>query len=303
MKNSRRDFIKLSTLGAFATMLGGVGCTSILSKPEKLTILHTNDVHSHIDPFPIENKEYGGKGGYARRSALIKKVRSEESNVLLFDSGDIFQGTPYFNFYHGALDIKLMNQMGYDAGTIGNHEFDNGTKMLAKQIKRAEFPFVCSNYKVKGSDLEGHTMPYKIFNKGNIRVGVIGLGIELKGLVTSNNYEGVEYLDPIKVSEKLGKYLKEEKRCNLIVALSHVGYDYYDNRISDRIIAANTSYIDVILGGHTHTFLEKPVTVKNKLNKDVVINQTGWGGINLGRLDFEFGNDENLVMSFSEQMS
>ncbi len=301
MNNSRRHFLKKVTLASAAGIVGLPAC-SVKWNETKLTILHTNDVHSRIDPFPDNHPKFAGKGGFARRFALIKRIRREEQHVLLLDSGDIFQGTPYFNFYKGELEIKFMGDMGYDVATIGNHEFDNGALELSNQIKKSKFPFVSSNYKMESSVLNGLINPYKIIEKGTLKIGIVGLGIELKGLVTPINYEGVEYLNPVVEGDKVAKYLKETEMCDIVIALSHLGYQYKTNQVSDIVVAQNSKFIDVILGGHTHTFLEKPEVVKNKDGNDVVINQTGWGGINLGRLDFVFGNnnDKRLLANHAQ---
>lgn len=275
-------------LSSVAGLLGLPACRVGNEKQAVLTVLHTNDLHSHIDPFPDNKGKYAGKGGFARRFALIKQVRRANPNVLLLDSGDIFQGTPYFNFYGGELEIKLMSDMQYDASTLGNHEFDNGSAHLAEQIKKAKFPFINSNYNFKNSPLNGLISPYKIFKKGPLKIGVIGLGIELDGLVTPQNFLGTEYLDAISTGDKTAELLKKAEKCHLIIALSHLGYRYKNDKISDVVVAKNTKYIDVILGGHTHTFMDEPVIIANKKNKEVIINQTGWGGINLGRMDFVF---------------
>ncbi len=289
--NSRRNFIKNMALGAAAGTLILPSC-KVNSKDVKLTILHTNDVHSHIDPFPINHSSYPNQGGFARRSALIKQVRRTEEHVLLLDSGDIFQGTPYFNFYKGELDIKLMNKMGYDVGTIGNHEFDNGAEELANQISKADFPFVNCNYDLENSVLKSLTQPYKIINKGNVKIGIIGLGIELHGLVDPSKCGDIKYNCPIDYGDKVAGYLKTQKNCDYIIALSHLGYTYKNDKVSDLELAKNTEYIDLILGGHTHTFLDKPTVVDNKIGKEVLINQTGWAGIKLGRIDILFGEDK-----------
>ena len=293
MNTDRRQFLKTLTLGATAGIVGLPACTVGRGEQTKLTILHTNDVHSHIDPFPDNHTKYAGKGGFARRFALVKQVRRQEEHVLLLDSGDIFQGTPYFNFYKGELDIKLMGEMGYDASTIGNHEFDNGVAELARQIKKSAFPFINSNYNFENSDLKGVVSPYKIFERGSVKIGVVGLGIQLKGLVTPMGYKGISCLDPVVEGDKAARFLKEKEKCNLVIALSHLGYSYKNNMVDDITVAQETKYIDVILGGHTHTFLDKPTVVDNADNKAVVINQTGWGGINLGRLDFVFDTQKS----------
>lgn len=288
MTNSRRHFIKTLALGTTASGLILPACNNGLNAKTKITILHTNDVHSHIEPFPSNHAKFPGQGGFARRAALIKQIRSEEEHVIVLDSGDIFQGTPYFNFYKGELEIKLMGAMGYDAGTIGNHEFDNGSEELAKQIKKANFPFIISNYNLKGSDLENLTQPYKIINKGAVKIGIIGLGIDLEGLATANNYPNIYYQDPIIEGDKNAKYLKETEKCDFVIALSHLGYEYKNDKVCDITVANKTKNIDLILGGHTHTFLKQPTPIKNLANNDVYINQTGYGGLKLGRIDMLF---------------
>ncbi len=292
MMTSRRNFIKNIALGAAAGSLVLPSC-NLSGKDVTITILHTNDVHSHIDPFPEDHNKYPGQGGYARRSALIKQIRKSEVHVLLLDSGDIFQGTPYFNLYKGELDIKLMNLMQYDASTLGNHEFDNGADELAAQLKKAEFPFINSNYSFENSVLKDIIQPFKIIEKGGVKIGIIGLGIELSGLVDPGNFKGIKYNDPVEYGDKLAGYLKNQEGCDYIIALSHLGYKYDSVKVSDYLLARNTAYIDLILGGHTHTFLNEPVVVKNLLGKDVVINQTGWGGVKLGRIDIVFSSDKS----------
>jgi len=286
MNTNRRNFIITSVLGS-AALMTSASCKRTNSQV-KLTILHTNDVHSHIEPFPKDNSRYSGLGGYARRASLIKQIRREEENVLLLDSGDIFQGTPYFNFYRGELDIRLMSQMDYDFATIGNHEFDNGIEGLSTEISKSKFPFINSNYDLKDTPLAGLIHPYKVVKKGPISIGIIGLGIELQGLVNPQMYGEFKCLDPVEVGDTLAGQLKKEQKCDFVIALSHIGYDYKSKKVSDIILAKNTSNIDLILGGHTHTFLDKPTVINNKQNKQVVINQTGWAGINLGRLEFVF---------------
>tara|TARA_B100000795_G_scaffold166792_1_gene125507 strand:+ start:230 stop:1141 length:912 start_codon:yes stop_codon:yes gene_type:complete len=283
--SSRREFIKktgLSTLGI--SLLGN----SLLAdnRLQRLTILHTNDMHSHIHPFQSGRNK--GLGGMAQRSALIKNIREENKNVLLLDAGDIFQGTPYFNMYKGELEIKLMSQMNYDAATIGNHDLDNGLVGLKKQLKHANFPFLIANYNFKNTILENTFSPYKIFDKNGIKVGVFGIGIELDGLVPKKLFGNTKYLDPIKISNKYAKLLKDKHKCDLVICLSHLGFKYKSQKISDLRLAKETKNIDLIIGGHTHTFLKKPVISKNLDDKNVIINQVGWGGINIGKIDFVF---------------
>ena len=266
-----------------------------------LTILHTNDVHSRIDPFPMDGGKNQGMGGVAARASLIKKIRGEVSNILLLDAGDIFQGTPYFNLYKGEPEIKAMAAMGYDATTMGNHDFDAGMDNFATQMAKGNFPLIISNYGLTNTPLENKYVPYKIFTKGKIKVGVLGIGIEMKGLVPDKLFGNTIYLNPIEKANETALKLKKEEGCNLIICLSHLGYKYADNKISDLTLAAETEYIDLIIGGHTHTFLPKPDVIKNKLGSDVLVNQVGWGGIQLGRLDFEFSkkNGKNFLKSHS----
>ncbi len=290
---NRRKFIRQA-----GTLLAGAGVGSSLplsalansNKYTKLTILHTNDVHSRIEPFPMDGSRNQGKGGVARRASLIAKIRKEEKNVLLFDAGDAVQGTPYFNLFGGQLEMDLMNKLGYDAATFGNHEFDNGLEKLAEMVKRTKFPYISSNYDFSQTPLAGMTKPYHIFNKGGIKVGVFGLGIELNGLVDPLLSKGVVYNYPVAVANEMVNRLKNDLGCHLIVCLSHLGYNYRDqeNKISDKILAAQTSGIDLIIGGHTHTFLPEPEHIKNLTGGITTVNQVGFGGINLGRLDFIF---------------
>ena len=252
----------------------------------ELTILHTNDTHSHI--FPVNNGKYKGFGGMAQRAQLIKDIRKDNRNILLLDAGDIFQGTPYFNFFGGEVEYKLMSRMKYDAVTLGNHDFDNGIEGLNKQLKHASFDLINSNYDFNNTLLKNKIKKYRVFVKDNIRIGVFGLGIELEGLVPEKLYDGIVYKDPIRNANYYSSLLKDKEKCNLVVCLSHLGLKYDTNKISDIEIAKKTKNIDVIIGGHTHTFLEKPILIKNKINKNVLINQVGWAGINLGRIDFIF---------------
>ena len=286
MNKSRRQFIKNSLIGASVIGLAPM-YSSCVTSSARLTILHTNDVHSHIDPFPASHSRWPSQGGFARRAALIKQIRQEQEHVLLLDCGDIFQGTPYFNIYKGKLEIDLMNKMGYDVATLGNHEFDNGIEALASLMKRADFSMVCSNYDFKNTALEGLTLPSLIINKGPIKIGIIGLGIELNGLVNPNAYKETEYYNPIEIANSMAQKLKQEDSCNLVIVVSHLGYKYLNNKVSDCIVAQESRYIDMILGGHTHTFMDKPDRIKNMNNEEVIVSQAGWGGIYLGRLDIE----------------
>jgi 5'-nucleotidase len=290
----RRDFIQKTAAGTALLGLANIGLSSFTTiETKKITILHTNDVHSHIDPFPVDHPRNPNMGGAARRAAIIENIRKEEEHVLLLDAGDIFQGTPYFNYYGGELEFKLMSMMQYDLATIGNHDFDNGIEGLYAQLPHAQFEFVSANYDFKNTVLDSHVKPYKIFNKGGIKIGVFGLGIELEGLVDKKAYKETVYLNPIEVAQDMARILKHNKKCDLVICLSHLGFSYKNepNKVSDLDLAKKTKDIDLIIGGHTHTFLEKPVIEKNSEGKEVMINQVGCYGINLGRVDFYLSDD------------
>lgn len=284
----RQEFIRSS----FAVAGGLILSTELLAKAPsekllKLTVLHTNDTHSNIDPFPSNHAKYPGLGGVAKRYELVEKVREEEEHVLLLDAGDIFQGTPYFNKYNGLLEMKLMTQLGYDAATMGNHDFDIGLEGFLRARQYAEFPFVCSNYDFSDTILQSETKPYQIIQKGKIKVGIFGLGVELKGLVPDTKYGNTRYLDPVEVANKQAALLKKEG-CDLVICLSHLGYEYQSEKISDVQLAAKTQNIHLIIGGHTHTFLDRPTELTNAIGETVLVNQVGWAGVNVGRIDFTF---------------
>ena len=289
--SNRRKFIKNFGLGA-------VGLTMINHEliaqedVKRITILHTNDMHSRIEPF--SSGSFKGIGGMAQRSSIINEIRKKEKNVLLFDAGDIFQGTPYFNFYGGELEFKLMSQMKYDAATLGNHDFDNGLDGLKKQLKHASFPFVCANYDFSKTILKNSFKPYKIFLKDGVKIGVFGIGVELNGLVPKELYKETKYLDPLVEANKISDKLKNKMGCDLIVCLSHLGLMYNSNKVSDLVIAQKSKNIDLIIGGHTHSFLEKPILETNLDGKKVIINQVGWGGINIGKIDFIFKQNNTI---------
>ncbi|MBF6607661.1 MAG: metallophosphoesterase [Flavobacterium sp.] len=284
----RRTFIQKTAAG---TALAGLGLplTGFTSDVKRLTVLHTNDVHSYIDPFPADDPRNPDKGGVARRAALIESIRKENPNVLLLDAGDIFQGTPYFNYYGGELEFRLMSMMKYDLATMGNHDFDNGIEGFYEQLPHASFGFVSANYNFSKTILNDIVKPYRIFDKNGIKVGVFGLGIELHGLVDKKNYGETVYLDPVAVTREIVSELKNRQKCDLVICLSHLGYEYKNDpaKISDVKLASLTSGIDLIIGGHTHTFMERPAVVKNAEGDDVVVNQVGCYGLNLGRIDFE----------------
>ncbi|KJS06419.1 MAG: 5'-nucleotidase [Flavobacteriales bacterium BRH_c54] len=288
--SNRRTFIKQSFLGG-VSLLGAAALNplsaAILKKSHtKVTILHTNDVHSHIEPFPSNDPKYPNMGGAAKRAALIDQIRTAEKNVLLLDAGDIFQGTPYFNLYGGELEFKLMSLMKYDAATIGNHDFDNSIEGLNKMLPHANFPFLNVNYDFSNTILNGKIAPYKVIEKDNVKIGIFGVGVELAGLVDKKLYAETQYSNPIIAANNTAEHLKYNEKCHLIICLSHLGYAYKSNKVSDNVLAQETKNIDLIIGGHTHTFLDKPTSIKNKAENITLINQVGWAGLYLGRIDF-----------------
>ena len=285
----RRSFIRSMGMSGAYVAMGGLPI-ELLTKPEflTLTILHTNDVHSRIDPFPMDGSRNQGLGGAAKRATIIEEIRKQKEHILLLDSGDIFQGTPYFNFFGGELEMKLMSKMGYDAGTIGNHDFDAGVDGLVKQLPHANFPLISSNYDFSDNDLYDKVLDYKIFEKGGIRIGIFGLGIELEGLVPESLHQNTQYLDPIKTANVYAARLKHDEKCDYVICLSHLGYRYRSDTVSDVVLAENTRDIDLILGGHTHSFLDDPVTKNNLDGKPTIINQVGWAGMKLGQINVHF---------------
>lgn len=250
----------------------------------KLVILHTNDTHSQLEPTDTNAIRNQDMGGYARRMGLINQIRQQEEQVLLVDAGDFSQGTPYYNFFKGRVEVEGYNMMGYDAITLGNHEFDNGMDTLSSILSLADFPVVISNYDVSKSSLSAYVKPYIVLKKGKIRIGIMGLGINPVGLIMENNYKGIGYKDPVKTAQDISSILKKRERCDVIVCLSHLGSDVTSTNINDFDIARQTEYIDVIIGGHSHTLLEN-VKTPNVKGKKVLIAQMGKSGLYLGRID------------------
>jgi 5'-nucleotidase len=290
--NSRRNFLKNGILAtAGITTLTSFDLLSEMEKENrlvKLSVLHTNDMHSRIEPFSLDAPKMAGLGGMSARAAVVKKIRQTEKNVLLLDVGDVFQGTPYFNFFSGEPEFKLMSAMQYDACTIGNHDLDNGELGFLKALPFANFPFLNVNYNFSESPLNNKIEKYKIFQYESIKVGVFGLGIELQGLVDKKNYGKIIYENPLEKATEYATLLKNQQSCDFVICLSHLGYEYQNEKVSDIVLAENTRNIDLILGGHTHTFLNEPVEKVNLDKKKVLINQVGWAGVKLGKIDFYF---------------
>ena len=295
---NRIDFLKKTAATATILCSGAINFSCDNKKSKKITILHTNDVHSHIFPFSSNDKKRANLGGIARRSTIINNIRKENPNTLLLDAGDIFQGTPYFNYFGGELEFKLMSLLKYDATTIGNHDFDNGIEGLHAQLPNAKFDFISSNYDFTNTIMDGSVNQFRIYEKNQIKIGVFGLGVELKGLVNSNAYKETKYLDPIEIAQDMSSLLKNDKKCDLIICLSHLGYKYNNpNKVSDIVLAKKTKNIDLIIGGHTHTLLDKPTEIKNIVNNNVIINQVGCFGTHLGRIDFHINTDTKYYSS------
>ncbi len=255
-------------------------------KKIKLVILHTNDTHSQVEPTEKSNLKTANMGGYARRMGVIEKIRSEEKNVLLFDAGDFSQGTPYFNFFNGRVEIDALNRMQYDAGTLGNHEFDNGIDTLAVILKNARFPLISSNYELENTPIKNHIQPYLILKKFGLKIGIMALNVDPKSLIIESNYRGLVYRDPIEKAKETSAFLKKKQKCDLVICLSHLGSDSTAIDVNDFTIAHQTKHIDIILGGHSHSLLENTKT-NNADGKKVIIAQMGKSGLYLGRIDIE----------------
>jgi 5'-nucleotidase len=252
-----------------------------------LVLLHTNDTHSQLEPYKSDDKYNPDMAGIVRRVALIRYVRSKEPNVLLVDAGDFVQGTPYFNLFHGEAEMKLMNELGLDAITLGNHEFDNGISFLCTMLKKAKFKVVSSNYDVSATPLKKFVHPWLIVRKGKLRIGIVSANISPSGLISPANFEGVKYLEPYETAEAKAAWLKSVKKCDLVICLSHLGLDNKGEAPDDLRLAEKTKSIDVIIGGHTHTFMRNPAKKVNAVGDTVIINQVGKGGIYVGRMDLE----------------
>ncbi len=252
----------------------------------KITILHTNDTHSQVEPTDVSTLKTSDMGGYARRMGVIKKIRSEEPNVLLFDAGDFFQGTAYFNFFNGRIEIDALNRMQYDAVTLGNHEFDNGMDTLAAVLKKAAFPIISSNYNVTNTPIADYVKPYLILKRFGLKIGIMALNVQPKSLIIESNYRGLNYNDPIVEATKMAEYLKLKQKCDVIICLSHLGSDANAKTVNDFQVARETRYIDVIIGGHSHTMLNN-AKEKNLDGKSVVIAQVAKSGLYLGKIELE----------------
>ena len=248
---------------------------------QSLILLHTNDTHSRIEPVPESDKYNPDLGGVVRRAAYVEKMRNENDNVLLFDAGDFLQGTPYFNMFKGEVEIEAMNMLKYDAVTLGNHEFDYGMEVLVDLVKKAEFPIVCTNYDFSDTEIADIIKPYHIIYKDGVKIGVIGANVDPKGLVASTNYEGMKFLPANETLNKTAEMLRNNLKCDMVVCISHMGIR------SELELAEKSRNIDIIIGGHSHTFMQEPSIRNNLDGKEVMVFQTNGRGVYVGRIDVE----------------
>lgn len=257
-----------------------------LPTTRSLFIAHTSDTHSCIEPISpnFADTAQANKGGYLRRVSLIKQLRREHPNdLLLFDCGDFSQGSVYYNLFKGEVEILLMNQMGYDACTIGNHEFDFGLENMARLFRMAEFPIVCCNYDFSGTPVEGLVKPYIILERAGVRVGILGVSPRMEGLVAQANYQGVEYTKPIKAAQPIVDHLRQKEQCDVVICLSHLGW--LEGEEGDKGFIAGTHGIDVVLGGHSHTYFEHPQYILNSEGHEIVVNHMGKNARFVGTLE------------------
>lgn len=264
-----------------------LGILNVQAQNKQLVVLHTNDTHSTILPLNpnLADTMKAGRGGFLRRIAMLKEERKTNPDLLLFDSGDFCQGSPYFTLYKGDVEVGLMNLMGYDAGTIGNHEFDFGLDAMAKMFKNLNYPIVCSNYDFTGTVVEGLVKDYVILKRNGMKIGVFGLSPALSGLVSNDNCVGVKYLDPVKEANRVVDILKK-KKCDVIICISHLGWqDSYKD--GDEYLVSGTRGIDLVLGGHSHTYFETLRYVKNLDGKEIPVDQNGKHALFVGKMVLE----------------
>nr|AKF17205.1 hypothetical protein [uncultured bacterium Csd4] len=274
----------MKTRHIFAVALFLMTVGQIWAQDKQIVILHTNDTHSCIMPLNpnLADKSIAGRGGFLRRLEFLRQQREENPDLLLFDSGDFSQGSPYYTLFMGDVEVGLMNKMGYDAVTIGNHEFDFGLENMARLFRMANFPIVCANYDFTGTPVEGLVKPYIILKRNGVRIGVFGLAPQLEGLVDAKNCPGVKFLDPVAKADEMAAFLKNKKKCDMVICLSHLGWER--DLVDDNDMIASTRNIDLVLGGHSHTYMENLEHVKNLDGKDIPVEQNGKHGIWIGRL-------------------
>ncbi|MEX2457018.1 MAG: metallophosphoesterase [Balneolaceae bacterium] len=295
---TRRDFLSKSLkVSAGALLTGSAGSLFSVNPSDTITILYTNDTHARLDPFPYNARQFAGLGGITRRANVIKKIRQNQPNVLLLDAGDVFQGTPWFDVYGGEVDLELMSKMNYDAMAVGNHEFDHGLEGFSQAAKKADFPILAANYNVAGTPLNDVVRRFITKEIGGYKIGIFGLGIELDGVVNKKLYGDVQHRDPLIWAEGMARSLTQYQRCDFVICLSHIGYNYNDGRICDVDLASKVEGIDLIIGGHTHTFLDRPVAIKNPSGKNTYVTQMGHSGVRLGRIDLDISTGNEVKLS------
>ena len=258
--------------------------TAVAKNHKQLVILHTNDTHSCIMPLNenLDNKDLAGRGGFLRRINMIKEERKQNPDLLLFDSGDFCQGSGYFTLFKGEVEIGLMNQMGYECATIGNHEFDFGMENMAKLFKMANFPIVCSNYDCTGTILEDLVKPYITIKRSGLKIGVFALSPKMKGLVFDGNCEGITYLDPAETAQKYIDILRKQEKCDIVICISHLGWAV--SEYPDEKFLSQTEGCDLVLGGHTHTYMPTLEYAPDKNGKMIPVDQNGKHGAFVGKL-------------------
>lgn len=273
------------TLALTAALATGAG-----ARGRKITILHTNDTHSCIYPLNrhLADTLLAGRGGFVRRAEMVRQELRKEPELLLLDSGDFSQGSTYYTLYKGDVEVGLMNLMGYDAATLGNHEFDYGVDNLARLARKAEFPIVCANYDFTGTPLEGLIKPYTIIKRNGVKIGIFGVSPQLDGLVMAQSCKGVKYNDPVKAANDVARLLKENEKCDLVICLSHLGWDLIGT--DDTEMMPQTRNIDIVLGGHSHSYFTEMKNIKNLDGKDVPNDQNGKHGIFVGKIVVDFSS-------------
>ena len=260
----------------------------VSAQPKQLLILHTSDTHSCVEPISpnFAVASFANKGGYIRRISLFNQLREENpGKVLTFDCGDFSQGSVYYNLFKGEVEVKLMNLMHYDAVTIGNHEFDFGLENMARIFRMAEFPIVCCNYDFTGTPCEGLVKPYVVIERGGKRIGVFGVAPQPKGLVVGKNYEGMKYTTPAVAAQPIIDKLRHQENCDIVVCLSHLGWGNEPEQ--DQNFISHTFGIDVLLGGHTHTYFTEPAYVNDKKGHQVIVDHEGKNACFVGSIELE----------------
>ena len=260
---------------------------SVVAKAQKqIVILHTNDTHSTIEPVSKYSKvkEAAGKAGCVRRATMVKQLREQNPDILLFDSGDFSQGSTFYTMYKGDVEVGLMNIMGYDAATIGNHEFDFGLDNLARLARQAKFPIVCSNCDFTGTPCQDVIKKYCVVVRDGVRIGVFGLTPKIEGLVMKENMAGVKYIDPIQATKEMVSVLRDKERCDIVVCLSHLGWKLAPEYIDDQVLISSTTGIDIVLGGHSHTYMKEMEWVDNAEGKSIPVDQNGKHGAFVGKI-------------------